>query len=73
MVELQQVDKTITIMPSEAFDYDLNIEDGVYSCSESEAMAQSKEFIYHWICHKYKLTGTDAADVWANPEAYLSA
>ena len=73
MAELQQTDKTINIMPSEAFDYDLNVEGGVYSCSESEAMAQSKEFIYHWICHKYKLKGLDAADVWANPEAYLSA
>ena len=73
MAELQQVDKSITIMPAEAFDYDLNIENGVYGCSEDEAVVQGKEFLYHWICHKYKLKGLDAADVWVNPEAYLSA
>ena len=73
MIELQQVDKSITVMPSEAFDYDLNIENGVYGCSEPEALGQGKEFLYHWLCHKYKLAGTDAADCWANPEAYLSA
>ena len=73
MKQLQQVEAIPTVMPSEAFDYALNIENGVYGCSEVEALQQGKEFLYHWICHKHNLKGLDAADVWANPEAYLSA
>ena len=73
MKQLQQVEAIPNVMPSEAFDYALNIENGVYGCSEVEALQQGKEFLYHWICHKHNLKGLDAADVWANPEAYLSA
>ena len=73
MEQLQQVETIPTLSPAEAFDYDLNIENGVYSCSEDEAKEQGREFLVDWLCHKYKLEGLDAADCWANPEAYLSA
>ena len=61
------------MMPKVAFDYDLVLDGGIYSCSESEALERGREFIFSWLCYKYKLTGLDAADCWANPEAYLSA
>ena len=61
------------VMPKVAFDYDLVTEDGVFGCTEAEALERGREFIYGWLCHKYKLTGLDAADCWENPEAYLSA
>ena len=74
MVELQKTKVELpNVLPIDAFDYDLNTNDGVFGCSEDDAQQKGREFLYHWLCHKYKLKGLDAADCWANPEAYLSA
>ena len=73
MVELQEQNNIPVMSPAEAFDYDLNTENGVFSCSENEAMEQGREFLFEWLCYKYKLEGMEKANCWANPEAYLSA
>ena len=60
------------IEPGEAFNYKLDISNGVFSCSEKEATEKGREFLYNWLCHNLKLTGLDRSDCWANPQAYLS-
>jgi hypothetical protein len=48
--------------------------DGVYGCSEQEANGKGDdEFLYHWICINYNITGLDKTDVWANLDAYRIA
>ena len=71
MTELQnKVNYNIT--PGEAFNYELDISNGVFSCSEKEATEKGREFLYNWLCVNRDLKGIEKSECWANPEAYLS-
>ena len=71
MTELQNK-VNYNIDPVEAFNYKLDISNGIFSCSEKEATEKGREFLFNWLCHNLKLQGTDKSECWANPEAYLS-
>jgi len=71
MTELQNK-VNYNINPVEAFNYKLDISNGIFSCSEKEATEKGREFLYNWLCHTHKLKGIERAECWANPEAYLS-
>ncbi len=71
MTELQnKVNYNIT--PGEAFNYKLDISNGVFSCSEKEATEKGREFLYNWLCVNRDLKGIEKSECWANPEAYLT-
>ena len=71
MTELQNK-VNYNIDPVEAFNYKLDISNGIFSCSEKEATEKGREFLYNWLCVNRDLKGIDRAECWANPEAYLS-